>query len=137
MDNSSANQSDMLDKAAVTLSGLCLLHCLLLPVIITVLPFFGQFSERHLHAEMLVIVLPISLIALTIGFRRHADKRVVGWGIAGLLLLIVGATLAHNLYGIVADRMLTITGSVILAVAHYRNSRLSRNCRAPASSECM
>jgi hypothetical protein len=33
--------------------------------------------------------------------------------------------------------MLTITGSVILAAAHYRNSRLSRSCRAPASSEYM
>ena len=137
MDNSSASQSDMLDKAAVALSGLCLLHCLLMPVIITALPFFGQFSERHLHAEILIIVLPISLIALSIGFRRHADKRVVGWGIAGLLLLLVGATLAHNLYGVVADRMLAITGSVILAAAHYRNSRLSRSCRVATSSEYM
>lgn len=129
MDNSSANQSDALDKAAVALSALCLLHCLLMPVIIAVLPFFAQFSERHLHAELLIVVLPISLLALSIGFRRHGDRRVVGWGIAGLLLLIVGATLAHNLYGIVADRMLTITGSLILALAHYRNSRLSRSCR--------
>jgi hypothetical protein len=133
MDNSSANQSDALDKAAVALSGLCLLHCLLLPVIITLLPFLDQFSDRHLHAEILIVVLPVSLIALTIGFRRHADKRVVGLGIAGLLLLLVGATLAHSLYGVVADRMLTITGSVILALAHYRNSRLSRGCRTPAS----
>jgi len=137
MDNSSASQSDMLDKAAVALSGLCLLHCLLMPVIITALPFFGQFSARHLHAEILTIVLPISLIALSIGFRRHADKRVVGWGIAGLLLLIVGATLAHNMYGVVTDRMLAITGSVILAAAHYRNSRLSRSCRVATSSEYM
>ncbi|RLA26337.1 MAG: MerC domain-containing protein [Gammaproteobacteria bacterium] len=137
MDNSSASQSDMLDKVAVALSGLCLLHCLLMPVIITALPFFGQFSARHLHAEILTIVLPISLIALSIGFRRHADKRVVGWGIAGLLLLIVGATLAHNMYGVVADRMLAITGSVILAAAHYRNSRLSRSCRVATSSEYM
>jgi hypothetical protein len=133
MDNSSANQSDALDKAAVALSGLCLLHCLLLPVIITLLPFLDQFSDRHLHAEILIIVFPVSLIALTIGFRRHADKRVVGLGIAGLLLLLVGATLAHSLFGVVADRMLTITGSVILALAHYRNSRLSRSCRATAS----
>ena len=133
MDNSSANQSDALDKAAVALSGLCLLHCLLLPVIITLLPFLDQFSDRHLHAEMLIVVLPVSLIALTVGFRRHADKRVVGLGFAGLLLLLVGATLAHSLYGVVADRMLTITGSVILALAHYRNSRLSRGCRTPAS----
>lgn len=130
MDNSSANQSDALDKAAVALSGLCLLHCLLLPVIITLLPFLDRFSDRHLHAEILIIVLPVSLIALTLGFRRHADKRVVGLGIAGLLLLLVGATLAHNLFGVVADRMLTIAGSVILALAHYRNSRLSRGCRA-------
>ena len=133
MDNSSANQSDALDKAAVALSGLCLLHCLLLPIIITLLPFIDQFSDRHLHAEILIVVLPVSLIALTIGFRRHADKRVVGLGFAGLLLLLVGATLAHSLYGVVADRMLTITGSVILALAHYRNSRLSRGCRAAAS----
>jgi len=134
MDNSSANQTDMLDKAAVALSGLCLLHCLLMPVIITVLPFFDQFGDRHLHAEVLIIVLPISLIALTLGFRRHADKRIVGWGIVGLTLLIVGATLAHNNYGVVADRMLTITGSIILAVAHYRNSRLSRSRRFAASA---
>ncbi len=133
MDNSSANQSDALDKAAVALSGLCLLHCLLLPIIITLLPFLDQFSDRHLHAEILIIVLPLSLIALTIGFRRHADKRVVGLGFAGLLLLLVGATLAHSLYGVVADRTLTITGSVILALAHYRNSRLSRGCRNTAS----
>lgn len=134
MDNSSANQSDLLDKAAVTLSGLCLLHCLLVPVIVTALPFFSQFSERHLHAEMLVIVLPISLIALTSGFRRHANKRIVGWGIVGLLLLIVGATFAHNLYGVVADRLLTIGGSIILAFAHYRNSRMSRSCRVSVSA---
>ncbi len=133
MDNSSANQSDVLDKAAVALSGLCLLHCLLMPVIIAVLPFFAQLSERHLHAEMLIVVLPISLIALSIGFRRHGDRRVVGLGIVGLLVLIVGATLAHDLYGVVADRTLTITGSVILALAHYRNSRLSRSCRVAAA----
>jgi hypothetical protein len=134
MDNSSANQSDALDKAAVALSGLCIVHCLLMPLIITVLPFFGQFGDRHLHAEILLVVLPVSLLALAIGFRRHANKRVVGWGIAGLLLLIVGATLGHNLYGVIADRTLTMTGSVILAVAHYRNSRLSRGCGTVANA---
>jgi len=134
MDNSSANQSAALDKAAVALSGLCILHCLLMPLIIVLLPFFGHFSDRHLHTEILLVVLPVSLIALAIGYRRHANKGVVGWGIAGLLLLIVGATLGHNLYGVVADRTLTMAGSVILAIAHYRNSRLSRGCGAVANA---
>lgn len=133
MDNRSANQSDTLDKAAVALSGLCLLHCLLMPLAFVALPFLEQFNARHFHAEILLVVLPVSLIALSIGFRRHQDKRVVVMGIVGLSLLIIGATFAHNYYGVFADRLFTITGSVILALAHYRNSRYSRTCRVQAS----
>ena len=89
MDNSSASQSDMLDKAAVALSGLCLLHCLLMPVIITVLPFFGQFSERHLHAEILIIAvgkrniveadwIADGAIVVDVGINRLETGKLVG-----------------------------------------------------------
>lgn len=130
MDNRSVNESDTLDQVAVALSGLCLLHCLFLPVVIVALPFLGQLDEGHLHVQMLLVVFPVSVFALALGFRRHKDIRILAWGVVGLLLLLVGGTLAHNLYGVVADRALTICGSVTLAVTHYWNSRLSRNCRA-------
>ena len=125
MENSSG-QSSVLDQVAVALSGLCLLHCLLLPFAVAVLPFLGQFSDDHLHVEMLVVVVPVSVVALYLGFRRHGHIGIVAWGLVGLSLLAVGGTIAHTLYGLLADRTLTVAGSLILACTHYRNFRLSR-----------
>jgi hypothetical protein len=130
MDKSSARRG-LLDQLAVTLSGLCLLHCLLLPFVVAVLPFLGQFSDDHLHAEMLIVVVPVSVVALALGYRRHRDAGVIVAGAIALALLAVGGTIAHSAYGLLADRALTVVGSITLAITHYRNFRLSK---APARS---
>ena len=127
MDDSSAKPPGLLDNVAVALSGLCLLHCLALPVLVAVLPFLGQFGEGHFHIQMLVVILPVSIIAFALGFRRHRGKSVIAWGAVGMLLLVLGGTVAHNSYGIIADRTVTICGALILAAAHYFNNRFSRH----------
>lgn len=125
MDNSSRRQA-FLDRIAVGLSGLCLLHCLLLPFAVAILPFLGQLDDDHLHKEMLIFVIPVSLVALAVGFRRHGRVSVLYWGTAGLIVLILGALVVHNWYGPIADRMMTVAGSVILAFTHFRNFRLAK-----------
>ncbi|MCH8307388.1 MAG: MerC domain-containing protein [Proteobacteria bacterium] len=127
MDDNSAKTTSLLDNAAVALSGLCLLHCLALPMLIAMLPFLGQFGAGHFHIQMLIAVVPVSIIAFALGFRRHHSRSVVAWGGVGVLLLMVGGTIAHGSYGIVADRLLTICGALILAAAHYFNNRFSRH----------
>ncbi|MCH6549232.1 MAG: MerC domain-containing protein [Proteobacteria bacterium] len=127
MDDNSSKTTSLLDNAAVALSGLCLLHCLALPMLIAVLPFLGQFGAGHFHIQMLIAVVPVSIIAFALGFRRHHSRSVVAWGGVGVLLLMVGGTIAHGSYGIVADRLLTICGALILAAAHYFNNRFSRH----------
>jgi len=126
MDNSSGS-SEVLDRVAVTLSGLCLVHCLALPLVIAVLPFLGQFSDDHFHVQMLIMVIPVSTIALGLGYRRHRHLGVVIAGIAALVVVTLGGTVAHQHYGLLADRLLTIIGSLALAITHYRNFRLSRH----------
>jgi MFS superfamily sulfate permease-like transporter len=125
MDNSSRRRV-LLDKIAVGLSGLCLLHCLLLPFVIAFLPFLGQLESDHLHTELLLFVIPVSVIALTVGYRRHGQIDVLFWGAVGLVILTFGALVVHDLYGLVADRATTVLGSVTLAVTHYRNFRLAK-----------
>jgi len=125
MDDSS-RQRVLFDKIAVGLSGLCLLHCLLLPFVVAILPFLGQFDDDHLHAEMLIFVIPVSVIALFVGFRRHGQINVVASGAAGLAILAIGAFVVHDLYGSAADRMTTVAGSLVLAYTHYRNFRLAK-----------
>jgi hypothetical protein len=125
MDDSS-RQRALLDKIAVSLSGLCLLHCLLLPFVVAILPFLGQFDDDHLHAEMLIFVIPVSVIALFVGYRRHGQIRIIVSGAAGLMILVLGALVIHDLYGPIADRMTTVTGSLVLAFTHFQNFRLAK-----------
>ncbi len=124
--------SNWLDGAAVALSALCLIHCLALPLIVAGVPFLAQFAEGHLHAQMLVIVLPLSIVALALGFRRHRSLRIIAAGVAGMAALVIGATVAHTYLGLMADRLFTIFGALVLATAHFFNSYRSKL----ASSTC-
>lgn len=129
MDQNSNKSANWLDGVAVALSGLCLVHCLALPLLVAGLPFISQFSAGHLHLQMLVIVLPLSILALAIGFRRHKNMLVIAAGGTGMLLLVVGATVAHTQLGLTADRIFTIVGALTLATAHYLNSVRARQCQ--------
>ena len=122
MDQNASKSTDWLDGAAVMLSVLCLLHCLALPLVVAGLPFLAQYSEGHLHAQVLVVVLPLSTVALGLGFRRHRDLRILFGGILGMALLVAGATYAHTRLGLTADRVFTIAGSIVLGTAHFFNS---------------
>ena len=132
MDNSAPDPGSMLDRTAVALSGLCLLHCLALPFVVVLLPVAGQAPAAHWHAEMLLIVLPVSIVALAIGYRRHGNLRVVAAGSLGMLLLVVGGTVVHARYGIAEDRAMTVAGSLVLAIAHFFNTRFGRHRRPRA-----
>jgi hypothetical protein len=129
MNHTPAKSSDWLDGAAVGLSGLCLLHCLALPFFAGALPMLMPFTEGHLHAQMLYFAVPLSVVAIGIGYARHRDPRVVLGALAGLGLLVIGATVAHGSLGVIADRLFTVTGSVVLAAAHLWNGLLSRRHR--------
>lgn len=122
MTQDTQNNRDWLDGAAVALSGLCLLHCLALPFVVAGVPFLAQFAETHLHYQVLVVVIPLSVLALGLGYRRHRNGRIVLAGALGMSLLVIGATVAHTELGIAADRFFTVTGSLVLAAAHFFNS---------------
>ena len=130
MDRSTSESAGLLDRLAIALSGLCILHCLAMPLLLIVLPIMGQFSEDHFHQQMLLLVVPVSSFALLLGYRRHRHAGTLIGGIAGMLLLFVAGTWVHSEIGIIADRLTTIAGSLLLATAHFYNSRFSRCRRA-------
>ncbi|MEJ2129681.1 MAG: MerC domain-containing protein [Woeseiaceae bacterium] len=129
-----SRSTNWLDGAAVGLSALCLIHCLALPLVVAGLPFLAQFAEGHLHKQMLVAVLPLSVVALGLGFRHHRNARIVATGFVGMTVLAIGATYAHDHWGLAADRTFTISGALVLAVAHFYNSVQTRERKKSASS---
>jgi hypothetical protein len=118
-----------MDTAAVVLSGVCMLHCLALPIALTILPIVNVslLDESTFHLIMMAVILPISIIALSIGCRQHKDKLTLVLGSTGLALLTITALFGHDLLGLAGERIVTSIGGLILAAAHIQNYRCCRN----------
>ena len=120
---SSDKHRSFLDSIAVVLSGICLLHCLALPLVLTGLPIVNTvlLDEEIFHSIMIIVILPISVIALTIGCRQHRDALTIVLGSIGLLILTAMALFGHDMVGVTGERIVTSVGGLILAAAHIRN----------------
>tara|TARA_B100000925_G_scaffold205833_1_gene156470 strand:- start:38 stop:526 length:489 start_codon:yes stop_codon:yes gene_type:complete len=140
-----------LDRIAVQLSGLCLLHCLALPLVIAVVPVLGLAEHGHafFHQLMLLVVVPVAMISLGRGYIVHRRARVAFFGVLGVALLATAALLVHphahigpTVTAETAERWITVAGALILAAAHTFNARAMRDKRrahrrclhAPATS---
>ncbi len=129
---SDANRS-RLDKIAVVLSSICLVHCLALPFLLTLLPITqGAFIDEALfHFLMLTVILPVSLLALGIGCRKHKDVLTIVLGVLGLGILTLTALFGHDWFGLTGERLVTSLGGLILAGAHIQNFRVCRTNNCP------
>lgn len=123
--------SQSADRTAIGLSFICAIHCLLLPIAVAVLPsatLIGLEDELF-HRLLLIVVLPVSAYALMSGLRRHRNRIVLVTGVAGLMVLIVGAAFGHDLFGETGERIVTLIGSALVALGHFRNFQL---CQRPS-----
>lgn len=118
----------LLDRAAIGMSLLCLVHCLALPVLLVLIPSLAvlPIADEHFHLVLLYLVLPTSVVALFLGCRRHKNRTVLLWGLSGLAVLVLAAFAGHDLLGDAGERALTVLGALLVALGHLKNVRLGR-----------
>ena len=122
------NVQRMADLFAVSSSGLCMIHCLAMPVLLIFLPVLSAsvLSGDTFHAAILWFILPTSLVALTLGCWRHKDRYVAVLCAIGLVVILVAARFGDALFGEIGERILTTAGSLVLITGHFRNFSLCR-----------
>ena len=129
----------LFDKTAIGLSAICAVHCLALPIALTVLPSIASLplGDESFHQVLIFFILPTSIVALTLGCRRHRHWNVMGWGVLGLVVLISTALLGHDLLGEQVEKVTTVLGTVLVAISHTANFRRCRafDCHQP--SDCV
>lgn len=120
-----------LDRLAIALSAVCLVHCLALPLAVTLLPVLGAnlLSHATFHQLMLLVVLPSSIAAFFMGCRKHGQGSVAALGGVGLALLVVAALAVESTWGAHAERWVTLLGAAVLSLAHLQNFRHCRHAR--------
>ena len=114
----------------IALSAVCLVHCLALPLVLTLVPLTALVgvSDETFHFVLAWIILPISGVALVLGALRHGFQGVLLIGVAGIGLLFVGVV-GHDVLGVYGERAVTVSGSLIVVAAHLLNLRFSRRTK--------
>lgn len=108
----------MLDVSAVLLSGLCLIHCLTLPLLVASLPILGVWADQEwVHAVLVAIAAPLSGYALW-RVRSRLPLALCALAVLGLGCLLAGAL---EWFGRDSETPLTLAGSLLLAAAHLWN----------------
>ena len=112
------------DNFGLTVSAACAIHCILLPVLLILSPYIELtfFTSHEFHETLMYFILPTSLIAFTMGCKRHNDDIVKLGGICGIFILLLAISL-HELSEIVSVIM-TLFASSVLIFTHLRNRTL-------------
>ncbi|CAA0108676.1 Uncharacterised protein [Halioglobus japonicus] len=129
--------STSIDKAAIGLSMICAVHCLLLPVVIVMLPTLAAttFGDEQFHQWMLLAVLPTSLVALTMGCQQHRSMSVLAIGVVGLTILTLAVLFGHAWLGEVWEKAASLTGASLIALSHLRNHTLCKRQQCDCESK--
>lgn len=111
-------KSKWLDFASMGISGLCVIHCVLLPVLVAALPFLGMISQNEaVHKILVIIAIPLSVLALwrSGGWRRTGITAPMA---TGLLMLALAAFLIElDPY----EAYLSVIGALLVAGSHAVN----------------
>ena len=124
------------DKLAISLSAACVIHCLFAPTLIIFAYSFLSFSVESelIHYIILMLALPISGLALVLGYRNHKVLSFLMIGITGLSLMLLAVLLGEG----TSEKVLTVIGSCTVAYAHYKNHKVCKelecNCHDKQNS---
>ena len=105
-----------LDLCATGISTLCLLHCLALPLLASLMPLAAQSVESHLLHQILVLAaLPVSLRVIWKAQPIAGNALFISAACSGLGLLLLGAFVEPlEAY----EQPITVAGGVLLGSAH-------------------
>ena len=97
------------DNLAIGLSILCVMQCLAVPSILVLLPSVVAYHLQNeaFHFWMIVVVLPVSVFALTLGCKQHNRYHVMIFGVIGLVLLVSAIVAGDVIFGENGEKILT------------------------------
>jgi hypothetical protein len=116
------------DRIGIVLSGACLVHCLVLPIVLPLLTMTADAAENPVvHLVLALLILPTTLWAARHGYTHHRNAVIVALLAAGGLIITIGLLagvelgVMLHLSGEAVERVLTVIGSVLLVSGHWRN----------------
>jgi hypothetical protein len=116
----SLSRRGTIDRLAIGLSGLCLVHCVASAVLVLVLSAAGgALLDPRIHEIGLVLAIMLGVIGLGRGIREHGFMLPAAIGALGLGTMAGSLTLHHG----TEEVIYSVFGVLLLALGHDLNRR--------------
>lgn len=121
------------DRVGIWVSGICALHCLLLPLLLPIAPLVASsvFAETWFERMILSFSILVGFAALFIGFHKYHRQ------LYPLYSLVLGGLIYWNkdMFGAQYEPFTIAIGAFLIIAAHITNMRLCKSCKT-CESEC-
>lgn len=117
----------MMDKLGIWISGLCALHCIALPIVLSIAPLMADsfVAAEWFEHSILSLSMLIGLSALLIGYFRYHKQ------FYPIIALIIGGIIywQKDIFGHAFEPITIALGASLIIAAHLVNLRLCRACK--------
>jgi hypothetical protein len=118
------------DMVGMGLSGLCMVHCLVFPLIVS----FSPSILRELPGDDVthrVLAIGIALaggLAFRSGYKVHRKGWILALFLLGIALISAAAALGEAVLSAYGETGITVCGSLLLITAHWCNRSFCNSC---------
>lgn len=115
-----------LDATGSCLSAACAVHCLFMPLVVTILPLgaLAFLADETFERALIISALVLAAASFCWGHRQHGRWRILLILAAAAVLLVAVRPLANETWEPAAAGL----GAFGLAAGHWWNRRLCRKC---------
>ena len=111
------------DGLGLGIAGLCLVHCIVTTVLLTIVASFGGIlMNPMIHEIGLLFAIVFGMVALGKGYRDHRMLSPAVVGSIGIAMMVGSLTLPHG----GTEILWTIFGVSVLSIGNILNFRASR-----------
>ncbi len=124
------------DLAGTAASGICLVHCLLTPVAISLFPDIIPYlpGDSWFHRLLALGIVLFGLAGFVPGYLVHRRKPLLALIGAGMSLILAVAWSGEGMNRSL-ELLLSVAGSLMLVIAHLLNRSFCRACSTCGESE--
>jgi hypothetical protein len=126
---SSSKDTSQRDLVGTVLSGVCAIHCVSMPALMSALPAAAAVLGGF-HPLLFVVVVIVAAWALVPGYQSHRAPDVLATAAFGIAVLGFSAFLLPES---ALETWLSTGGAVLMMVAHLRNRALLRRKSSAAT----
>ena len=133
---STASTREWADRLGTWTSALCVVHCLLTPVLLSFSTVVAHLmpAEESVHRSLALLVALFGAVALLVGFRKHRRAVVLLMMLVGLGCIAGAAWFGDKLPSHAMEVTITFCGSGFMIAAHRLNHTFCKSCEC--SSKC-